>query len=602
MLKTRCDWMAVWAAVWMGAFPAFTGTAAEGAASVGVGAGAGGGSDSSSLVVPNFRLLDLDGNTHELHRWKTERAVVLFVTSAGCPIVQQSIPALKSLKKAYEGKGVRFVMLNPRVDEDVEALGREVKEYGVDMPILMDSAQLVARTLDLRRTAEAVVIETAGWRVRYRGALDDRLGYGQQRPAATKRYLEDALDAVLGGRVVEIASSPVKGCVVAEAFPGIPDYARDVAPVLQRHCVPCHSAGNVGPFAFDRYESVRRHGATALETLLEERMPPWHADPRHGAFANDRSLSAESRAHLVSWIRAGMPRGTGADPLASTVVKPVGPWPLGEPDHVVAMPKAAQIPDTGILPYQVFRVRSPMTNDAWVRGVTIRAGNPKVVHHCLVFIRYPKALRHLEPPQDEGTAGFFAGFVPGTEPVWFPEGTAKFVPKGSDFIFQMHYTTTGKPETDRTELALYIAKDQPASELVTGAATSMDIEIPPGASAHPARSEFQFAEDSLVYEFSPHMHLRGSTFQYTAEYPDGRREVLLRVPRYDFSWQTLYRLKTPKRVPAGTRLVCTGTFDNTALNLANPDPGVTVRVGEQTTDEMFIGYFNYSKVAKVGGK
>lgn len=590
--------MATWTALWMCLFQAASVRAVQSAPREGIGVG----SSTTSATIPNFRLLDLEGNSHELHRWRTERAVVLFVTSAGCPIVQQSIPTLRSLRKTYADKGVRFVMIDPRVDEDREGLRKEVTDYGVDMPILMDSAQIVARLLDLRRTAEVLVIETGTWQVRYRGAVDDRLGYGQQKPLATKRFLEAALDAVLAGRIVETASSPVKGCVIAEAFPGIPDYSRDIAPVLQRHCVPCHSTGNVGPFAFDRYESVRRHGATALETVLEDRMPPWHADPRHGMFANDRSLSAEQRARLVSWIRAGMPRGTGVDPLANIAAKPVGPWPLGEPDHLVRMPKVSQIPETGTLPYQVFRVRSPMTNDTWVRGVTIRAGNPKVVHHCLVFIRYPKALRHLEPPQEEGTAGFFAGYVPGTEPVWFPEGTAKFVPKGSDFIFQMHYTTTGKPETDRTELALYVAKEPPAEELVTGAATSMDIEIPPGAPAHPARSEFHFAEDALVYEFSPHMHLRGSTFQYTAEYPDGRREVLLRVPRYDFNWQTLYRLKTPKRVPAGTRLVCTGTFDNTALNPANPDPSATVRLGEQTTDEMFIGYFNYSKVAKAGAK
>jgi len=556
-------------------------------------------SRSESLVasVPNFRLFDLEGHSHELNHWRSNRVVVIFVAASGCPIVQQSIPELKSLRTAYEGKGVRFALIDPRADEDLAELARETKEYRIDLPILLDPAQLVARSLDLKRTAEVLVIETAGWRIRYRGAMDDRLSYGQQKPAASKRYLADALDAVLSGKPVEVASSPVKGCAIANSISGTVDYARDIAPIIQQHCVACHSTGNIGPFAFDRYESVRRHAATVHETLLEDRMPPWHADPHHETFSNDRSLSPEQKARLAAWIQQGTPRGEGKDPLAAASRKPSETWPLGTPDQVIAMPKSAEIPATGILPYQVFRVRSSLTEDAWVRGVTIRAGNPKIVHHCLVFIRYPKALRHLEPPQNEGTAGFFAGFVPGTEPVWFPEGTAKFVPKGSEFIFQMHYTTTGKPESDRTELALYLAKEPPGSELITGAANSMDIEIPPGAPNHPAQADFQFAEESLLYEFSPHMHLRGSTFQYTAEYPDGRREVLLRVPRYDFNWQTLYRLKTPKRMPAGTRLVCTGTFDNTALNPANPDPSVTVRVGEQTTDEMFIGYFNYSKVA-----
>jgi hypothetical protein len=258
------------------------------------------------------------------------------------------------------------------------------------------------------------------------------------------------------------------------------------------------------------------------------------------------------------------------------------------------LPEEARIPATGVVPYQVFTVKAPTTNDTWLRGIEIRAGNPKVVHHCLVFIHYPESLRHLEPRQDEGTAGFFAGFVPGTDPVMFPEGTGKWVPAGSELVFQMHYTTTGREETDRTEMAFYLAAGRPGRELVTGAAVDLEIEIPPGARRHPGRAEFVFEKESTLFEVTPHMHLRGSSFEYTAVYPDGRREVVLSVPNYDFNWQTLYRLRKPLRMPAGTRLVCTGTFDNSASNPANPDPGATVRFGEQTEDEMFIGYFNYA--------
>ncbi|MEI2724788.1 MAG: hypothetical protein V9H26_14965 [Verrucomicrobiota bacterium] len=161
----------------------------------------------------------------------------------------------------------------------------------------------------------------------------------------------------------------------------------------------------------------------------------------------------------------------------------------------------------------------------------------------------------------------------------------------------MHYTTTGKEESDRTEMGLYLAPGKPAAELITGAATTQEFEIPPGVRAQPVRAEFQFERDAWLYEFSPHMHLRGASFTYTANYSDGRSEVLLNVPNYDFNWQTLYRLKTPQRMPAGTRLICTGTFDNSASNPANPDPKATVRFGEQTADEMFIGYFNYAAAA-----
>lgn len=551
--------------------------------------------------VPNFRLTDHLGVSHELYRSKEARLVALLVAGNGCPIVRHAAIEWKRLREEFGSKGVEFLLLNANAHDTRAEVIDEARDFGIDFPILLDPAQGTARALGLRRTAEVLLIDPKSWHIVYRGAVDDRVDYGQQRPKAVRRHAAEAMREFLAGTPVSVARTEVKGCGIALKHRDPVDYATQVAPLIGVHCVGCHSRGNASPFAFSGFEKVRGHSATLREVLLEDRMPPWHADPHAGAFANDRSLTADERATLLEWVAQGAPRGTGTDPLPGLQPKAAPAWPLGTPDHVVSLPEPARIPATGILPYQVFTVRSPVTNDVWLRGAVIRAGNAKVLHHCLVFIHYPESLRHLEPPQADGVAGFFAGFVPGTIPEFFPAGTGKWLPKGAELIFQMHYTTTGREETDRTELGLYLSPTPPASELVTGAATAMELSIPPRARAARAEAEFVFERDAWLHEMSPHMHLRGDRFTYTAEFPDGRREVLLHIPHYDFNWQTAYRLREPMRLPKGTRIVCTGSFDNSASNPANPDPGATVRFGEQTTDEMFIGYFTYSVAKPAGG-
>lgn len=546
------------------------------------------------VTVPNFRLLDHRGQSHELYRHKDARLVVLLVAGNGCPIVRHGLTELKRLREEFGAQGVRFALLNANAHDTREETVAEAKEFAIDFPILLDPAQATVRALGLRRTAEVLVIEPANWRLVYRGALDDRVDYGQQKPQATQRFAADAIAAALAGKPVKLARTEVKGCAIDTDITGPVEYATQVAPIIGEHCVGCHSVGNIAPFAFANYEKVRGRAGTIADVLREDRMPPWHADPQHGKFSNDRSLTPSERATLLEWIAQGAPRGTGADPLPGLQPMTTTDWPLGTPDRVVKMPEEAKIPATGLMPYQYFTVAAPVEEDTWLRGVAIRAGNSKVLHHCLIFIQYPERLRSIEPPQELGTAGFFAGFVPGTEHTFFPAGTGKLLPKGALLVFQMHYTTTGREETDRSELALYFAPEKPAAELVTGAATNGRFEIAPNARLDGVKSQFRFAQDVWLHELSPHLHLRGDTFTYTAVYPDGRQEVLLHVPHYDFNWQTLYRLEEPKRLPAGTRLVCSGSFDNTGTNPANPNPQATVRFGEQTDDEMFIGYFNWS--------
>ncbi|HTI69085.1 MAG TPA: redoxin domain-containing protein [Candidatus Limnocylindria bacterium] len=552
--------------------------------------------------VPNFRLLDHQGHSFELHRLKERKAVVLMVTENGCPIVRHTLVELKALRTKFAARGVEFALLDPNLEDTAASVAKEVQDYNIDLPVLLDRDQLVARQLGVVRTAEVYVLDPKNWTVVYHGPVDDRLDYGQQKPAANHAYLSDALEAVTNGGQPAIASAPVKGCAIAYDGPFAKaaspvSYASDISPLLTQHCEICHRPGGGAPFAFDGYSRVKAKASTIMEALLERRMPPWQPNPDHGCFSNANELSPREKQLFAAWVEQGSPRGEGIDPLASKPAESPLDWPLGTPDLVVKMARKVDLPATGLVPYQYQQVSAPTTEDAWVRGAVIRAGNAKVLHHCLVFVKYPVALKDQEPKQEAGSAGFFAGYVPGSRHTFFPEGTGKFIPRGSKFIFQMHYTTTGKPESDLSEMGLYVLPARPAREIITGAANNMDFTLPPRSVDTPIRADFVFAKASTLYDFSPHMHLRGYNFNYTAEYPDGRREVLLDVPRYDFNWQFQYRLKEPKRIPAGTRLVCRATYDNSSLNPANPDPNATVHVGENTTDEMFIGYFNYSEGA-----
>ncbi|MBI1842149.1 MAG: alkyl hydroperoxide reductase, partial [Verrucomicrobia bacterium] len=369
-------------------------------------------------------------------------------------------------------------------------------------------------------------------------------------------------------------------------------YTKDAAPILKQHCVGCHSAGRIGPFAMSGYEKVKGWAAMTREVLLEQRMPPWPADPEIGAWKGHRQLSLGETRTLLRWVAAGAPRGEGPDPLASDAPSAPADWPLGKPDYVLSITKPFSVPATGVIPYQYFEVENPIQEDAWLRAAVVRPGNPKVLHHALVFVKYPEQLKSIEPRQNGGTAGYFTGFVPGAEAVPFPEGTGKFLPKGTRIIFQIHYSPTGKPETDLTELGLYLLPGKPEWELRTRAITQTELLITPGERAHKTKAAYTFRKDAVLHSLSPHMHVRGSSFKYDLVYPDGKTETILSVPRWDFSWQTLYRFNEPKTVPAGTELICSGTFDNSANNPANPNPKQWVIFGEQTTDEMFIGYYD----------
>ncbi len=560
----------------------------------------------------NFSLLDYHGRYYELRR-SNARAVVLFFTGFGCPIARQSVRKLQALRRQFGEQGVAIWLVNscPQDDPDdsvVEAFARsrrgelvpdpalndpQVRRLAVlravfgSLPVLRDEMQLVAHHYGVTRTCETIVIDPKAMAIVYRGAIDDQLSEGAQKPKPAQRFLAAALDEFLAGKPVSTPTTPVHGCrITFDPGPATQpvSYRREIAPLLLQHCVSCHSPGNIGPFSMSSYKKVKGWSAMIEEVLLDRRMPPWHADPHYGKFANDRSLSSTQIRALLDWIEQDCPRGDGEDPLTNTV--PAAPtWALGQPDFIVSLPEPQDIPATGTLDYRYLDADFEMPHDAWLRAAVCRADNTRVVHHIIVRVRYPEGYEDA-PPESY----LFTSWVPGLTQSEFPAGTGMFLPKGARLNFEMHYTTTGQAQTDRSELGLYLAKEPAQRLLEVRACETRDLDLPPGEPDIPHFCHYCFTRDTLLYALSPHMHLRGLRFNFQLLYPDGRRETLLSVPNYDFNWQTAYRLAQPKRVPAGTWMLCTGAHDNSARNPNNPDPTKRVHWGLQSWDEMFMGF------------
>jgi hypothetical protein len=312
-------------------------------------------------------------------------------------------------------------------------------------------------------------------------------------------------------------------------------------------------------------------------------MPPWHASPEYGSFSNEARLTDDEKRTIAAWVAAGAPEG---DPRGRPEpAHYVEGWRIPAPDRVIALPRTVTIPAEGTMPYQNFIIDPKLDHDVWVSASQVRPGNPSVVHHLVVFV--------LPPGSDESTTriDFLAAYAPGMPPRILPEGTARLIPAGSLLKFQVHYTPRGTPQTDRSEIGLVFAKSQHIrKELTAIAAINTDLRIPPGAADFPAEAEYRFGQDTLLYSLLPHMHLRGKSFRFEAVTPDGRRQVLLDVPRYEFEWQNVYVLSEPKLLPEGTVLRCLARYDNSADNPSNPDPKAKVTWGEQTRDEMLVGY------------
>jgi peroxiredoxin len=546
--------------------------------------------------IDNFMLVDAQKlEAHELYRMGDDKAIVLVTTGVGCPIARAMTPALKALRDKYAAQGVEVMLVDSNLQDSREAIAAEAKESGIDIPILMDSNQLVGEALGVTRTAEVFVINPKTWQVAYHGPLDDRSDYGVQK-ASSHDFASDALAAVLAGKPAMAATQAAKGCLIDFPNRGKKTaqitYIKDVAPILEAKCVACHEEGGIGPFAMKDYATVKGFSPMIREVIRTDRMPPYNADPHVGKFSDDKNLSAAEIKTLVHWVEEGAPRGEGKDPLgAKHLVAPE--WPLGKPDLVLNVP-AYTIPATGVVDYQHPWVANPLTEGKWLKASTVKVESRQGVHHVLTGY-----LKDVPAPGQQAYENKWGvsvgGYAVGSESEVSPKNVGAWIPPGGAIGFQTHYTPFGKEVTDHTQIALYFYKpnEKPAMVMHNSVIVNNSIVIPPNDAHHQETAYLEFPHDALLYSAFPHAHYRGAMSDLWIRYPDGKEKLLLSLPRYDFSWQRAYTFAEPVKVPAGSKLIAHYIYDNSKRNPSNPDPNKQVVWGDQSWEEMFYTALRY---------
>jgi peroxiredoxin len=542
--------------------------------------------------IDDFSLRDFHGKSHSLAQYQDKKIVVLAFLGTECPLARLYAPRLAEMAKQYADKGVAFLGIDANVHDTPTKLTAFANSYQVEFPLLVDAGNAVADAVGATRTPEMFVLDEKRV-VRYHGRVDDQFLVGAGREKVGRRDLAVALDELLAGKSPGTPVTPFTGCLIARVRKTEPrgtiTYAGHVAAIVNRHCVECHREGELAPFPLTTYDEVVPWAETIREVVGQGRMPPWFADPKHGKFTNDCSMSEDKRRTLFAWIDNGCPEGNKAD----VPPKPVftSGWRMGEPDVVYQMPEPFNVPAEGTVEYQYFTVAPKIEKDYWVSIAEARPGNAAIVHHVVLFAVPPETkLGRLEEAQSMGQ--MIAVYAPGMNPWRYPQGTAMKIAAGSTLVIQMHYTPNGTRQQDRSYVGLKLLDpSQVKQEVRYGMVVNAAFEIPPHDDNHEVVASKLFLRDSYVLNLFPHMHYRGKSFRFEAEYPDGRREVLLDVPKYDFNWQLRYDVAEPKLMPKGSRLICTAHFDNSAANPLNPDPTQTVRFGLQTWEEMLVGYY-----------
>jgi hypothetical protein len=548
--------------------------------------------------VGDFALLDDKGYFHQLSYYDDHKAVALLVQANGSKATAKAIGAFMAAHARHPQK-VKFFLLNPTGNESRQSVREQAAAYGVDLPVLMDDTQLVAEALGVVKTGEVFLLHPGTTEVLYRGPVGKRF--------------DQALDAVLAGQAPPRSKVRVSGQKVtyaakkAHAKSGV-SYSREVAPILAENCARCHREGGVAPFAMNSHAIVRGFAPMIREVVLTKRMPPGQIDPHIGKFKETYTLTPAETQKLVHWIEGGAEKDGDIDPLAQ-LQWPQTKWAFGEPDLIVKVPPQ-QIPATGVLDY--IRVIVPiegLDRDRYVKASQYVAGDRTVLHHTLNALVPPGAPQNARSflGNTDPNAARITAYIPGAQPQVEPPNTGGLLRKGSSLALQLHYTTNGRATTDASEIGLWFYDDDEIpTERMAGDCACIFTKgwdpIPPYDNDHEMRQTITIPKDAYIYSMLPHMHFRGKRMRFYAEYPDGRKEELLNIAKYNYNWQLDYELTEPLLVPGGTKLTAVGAFDNSGQNKANPDPARTVPWGQQSWDEMFFGAVTYKFVDQSGAK
>jgi len=546
---------------------------------------------SSQDRIGDFSLLDQSGYFHQMSWYDDHKAIAFLVQANGDKSVEQALPEFTRLADTFSDERVKFFLINPMGRHDRDKVQSEMNRLGVDIPVLMDDAQIIGEALGLERTAEFVLFDPKRFRVLYRGMI------GKETQLVLNAIVQDnqlpAFSTHSGGESIEYAA-------VTEHQQQAPSYEKDIAPIVEKNCATCHRETGIAPFAMDSYSMLLGWSPMIREVVMTKRMPPGQIDPHIGSFENDMLLTDSETQTLLHWIEAGAPRDGSADPLAQ-LTWPSSEWAFGEPDLIIDIP-AQEIPATGVLDYFNVVVDVDLEEDRWVRASQYIPGDRSVLHHTLHSIIPPGEARggSLLGGDDPDRPGI-APYIPGQSPRMEPPNTGGLLKAGTKIAMQMHYTTTGKPAVDESRIGVWFyPKDSIPSERTSGACachfTPTWVNIPPYNSDYEMSQSIVLDDDAYVYSFTPHMHFRGKRMRFYATFPDGTTEEMLNIANYNYNWQLAYTLKKPRFAPAGTRFTATGAFDNSEQNQMNPDPSRSVPWGLQSMDEMFFGAVDWKYV------
>lgn len=425
-----------------------------------------------------------------------------------------------------------------------------------------------------------------------------------------KTVLVAAMAALVLGALTSAAPQDSKAAAV-------PTYTKDVAPILFKNCTGCHRPGEIGPMSLLTYDEVRPRAKDIRDKVDEGAMPPWHADMPHGTFLNERGLTDLEKSTIFRWVANGAPKGDPKD-MPATPEYPKG-WSIGTPDVVFEMQEDYKVPADDVIQYEYFYIPTNFKEPKWVQAIEVRPGNRNVVHHVLVryrakpdvqrpaVVKLNPDISNLPPStagvrlhpalKDDVPTRLLATYAPGTNPQVFAPGTALRLEPGGVLELQMHYTSAGQDETDRTRVGMIFSQEPAPREVRAGQFFNTTLKLQAGAANVAVDADVEFVQDATVWGIFPHTHVRGKKWEYVLQLPDGSRKKILSVPRYDFNWQTYYMFREPLQIPKGAKILSTAWYDNSASNRSNPDPSVDVKWGDQTWEEMQYTGILYSAAA-----
>lgn len=536
-----------------------------------------------AIVWENCQWSDAFGKPAEFPTSEASALQVLLLISTECPLARLYAERCQSLSSQWPEVDWVLVSVTPQ-DGPVD-MQQFVKDMNLSLPLLKETSGVLVDALRIERVPTAV-LRSADGRVLYVGRIDDQYEVGQRRNAPTSTELQDAIQACIEGKPVPVTRTEAPGCLITRrrevADDATLNYSEHIASILDRRCNHCHRPGDIGPMSFVDGEETSNWSDMILEVVEDGRMPPWNSSDAPGLFSNENRLTEDERNAIVQWVEQGAAVG-------DLTLRPEPPsyassWRMPtEPDLIIEMPEAGfQVPASGTVDYQYFVIDPGWTEDRWVRAVQFLPGAPSVVHHAIAFTRSPEITRF------DGL-GMLAAFVPGQEPTTYQNGMARRIPAGSKIIFQMHYTPSGRPEVDRSQLGIWLAEEpQVQWEVVTGMVVESEFEIPPEASRFVvSKDHTNWPLGARLLSVAPHMHVRGRSVEVDLVRND-QVVRMLTVEKYDFNWQHTYKFSEPIELDNRSRIESRMSFDNSSANVANPDPRRHVRWGEQTWEEMAV--------------